>query len=459
MAAVTELSSPLRIAIIGSGPSGFYAAESLLKSGTPVSIDLFDRLPTPYGLVRHGVAPDHERIKSITRMLARTGAHPAVRFLGNVEFGRDLTSADLERHYHAVIYAVGASADRQLGIPGENRPGSYSALEFVAWYNGHPDFADLLPDLSSETAVIIGLGNVAIDLARILAKSVAELRSTDIADHALEQLAESRVRDVFLIGRRGPAQMRFTTKELRELGELENADIHVRPEDLELDVSSSIEADSDPVIRRNLTALEGFAATIPRGRNRRLHLRFLRSPIALLGSDRVTAVQFERNELTGPPGLGVSATGTGEFEELPAGLVLRSVGYRGRALPGVPFDQARGVIPNRAGRVQDSPGGAVLPGAYTVGWIKRGPSGVIGSNKADALETVASLLADEQRTVEAAAAEPAAVTQLLTERRVDFVDFRDWEKLESLENRAGAEQGRPRVKFVEVAEMLRRIRN
>jgi ferredoxin--NADP+ reductase len=449
--------SPLRIAIIGAGPSGFYAAESLLKDAGPVSIDIIDRLPTPYGLVRHGVAPDHERIKTITRMLARTGSDPRVRFLGNVTFGQDLGHEDLRRHYHAIIYATGAARDRTLGIPGERLHGSYSATEFVAWYNGHPDYSMLEPDLSASTAVIIGMGNVAIDLARILAKSVDELRTTDIADHALERLAESKIRDIHLVGRRGPAQARFTTKELRELGQLENADIFVAASDLELDPSSSIEAASDPVTGRNLAALAGFAGQVPAGKPRRLHLRFLLSPSEFLGSDRLNEIRFERNELSGPPGLGVSARGTGHFETLSAGLALRSVGYRGTALPGVPFDERRAVIPNRAGRVLDAAGEAI-PGEYAVGWIKRGPSGVIGSNKADAMETVASLLADPRREIDGEAAAPEAVTGLLHERGVELIDFSGWEILEALENSAGAAQGRPRVKFVRVDEMLQRAR-
>jgi ferredoxin--NADP+ reductase len=448
--------SPHRVAIIGAGPSGFYAAETLLKDAGAVSIDIIDRLPTPYGLIRHGVAPDHERIKSITRMLARTGSDPRVRFLGNVTYGVHLTHADLKAHYHSIIYATGASRDRQLQVPGEELPGSYSATEFVAWYNGHPDYAGLDPDLSASTAVIIGLGNVAIDLARILAKSVDELRSTDIADHALERLAESRIRDIHLIGRRGPAQARFTTKELRELGALANADIHVAAGDLELDPSSSIEAQSDPLVQRNLAALQGFAAQPPAGRNRRLHLRFLLSPVELSGRDRLSEVRFERNELTGPPGLGVTARGTGDYEVIPAGLLLRSVGYRGSPLPGVPFDEQRAVIPNQAGRVLDD-SGAVVAGEYAVGWIKRGPSGVIGSNKADAMETVASLLADPRTRIAPEAADPAAVTRLLHDRGVRTVDFSDWEVLDRLEVISGQAQGRPRVKFVRIEEMLRQL--
>lgn len=454
---VTPPDIPLRVAVIGAGPSGFYAAESLLKGDETALVDVIDRLPTPYGLVRYGVAPDHERIKSVTRMLARIGADPRVRFLGNVQFGRDLDLADLMRHYHAVVFATGAPLDRNLGIPGEQLAGSLSATEFVAWYNGHPDYAHLEPDLGAEAAVVVGMGNVAVDVTRILAKSVDELKSTDMADHALEQLAESRVREIHMIGRRGPAQARFTTKELRELGELANADIVVDPRELELDPSSTIEAEGDPMVRRNLEVLGEFTRIPFQGKPRSVHLRFLLSPVELLGDERLREIRLERNVLSGAPGLGVTARGTGAFESIPAGLVFRSVGYRGTALTGVPFDDARAVIPNERGRVLAAPGGDAVPGLYAVGWIKRGPSGVIGSNKADAMETVAELLGDARREIAADDARPEAVTGLLRERGVRPVDFRGWEILDALETAAGVAQGRPRVKLTSVERMLKEL--
>ncbi len=456
MVAVTRESN-YRVAIVGAGPAGFYTAESLLKEHQGASVDLLDRLPTPYGLVRYGVAPDHHRMKSVAEMLARTGRHERARFLGNVEFGRDLDLSDLLRHYHAVVFAVGASQDRSLSIPGEHLPGSLSATEFVAWYNGHPDYRHLTPDLGADTAVVVGLGNVAVDVTRILAKSVDELRTTDIADHALEQLAESRIRDVIMLGRRGPAQARFTTKELRELGELEAADIVVEPAELELDPYSEMEAQSDNIVLRNLQVLQSFRDQAQRGKQRRVHLRFLRSPVELLGTDRVEALRVERNELLGAPGLGLSASGTGEFETLETGLVLRSVGYRGTELPGVPFSSERAVIPNDRGRVLDGPDGAAVPGLYTVGWIKRGPSGVIGSNKADGMETAASMLADEPRELDPAAADPAAIDRLLASRGVRPVTFADWERLDRIESERGEKSGRPRVKLTSIEDMLRAL--
>ncbi len=455
---VSQTDTPFRAAVIGAGPSGFYAAESILKGDPVATVDIIDRLPTPYGLVRYGVAPDHDKIKSVTGMLARTGGDPRVRFLGNVSLGADVSIDDLLRHYHAVILATGAPLDRQLGVPGEALPGSLSSTEFVAWYNGHPDFRELEPDLSATAAVVIGMGNVAVDVTRILAKSVDELSRTDIADHALEQLAESRVRDIYMIGRRGPAQARFTTKELRELGELANADIMIDPEELELDPSSRMEAESDRLITRNIEVLHGFAKTPWRDLPRTVHLRFRRSPVELSGSECLESVRLEVNELDGAPGLGVSATGTGVFEDLPAGLLLRSVGYRGRPLPGVPFDAARSVIPNFRGRVLDAERGDPVPGLYTVGWIKRGPSGVIGSNKADAMETVATMAEDARREIRPRDAQSEAVTLLLRERGVSFVDFRGWEILDAFEVAAGEPLGRPRVKVTSVDRMLELMR-
>lgn len=445
---------PLRVAVIGAGPAGFYTTEALLKQNDSVFIDIFDRLPAPYGLVRYGVAPDHHRIKSIEKLLARTGRDERVRFFGNVEFGRDLDLEDLQRHYHALVFATGAPLDRNLGVPGEDLPGSLSATEFVAWYNGHPDYRHLEPDLSAEAVAVIGLGNVAVDVTRILAKSVDELRATDIAAHALEQLAESRVRDIWLIGRRGPAQARFTTKELRELGELDNADISVDAAQLELDPYSEMEVAGDMLVQRNLQVLAGFAAAPVQGKPRHIRLRFLRSPLALLGTEKVTGLELAHNELQGAPGLGLKAMPTDVRETLEAGLVLRSIGYRGTALPGVPFDERRAVIPHEQGRVRCPSGEGHAAGLYTTGWIKRGPSGVIGSNKADALETAACILADEPPVLSPEAAAPEAIEHLLERRGVRFIRFSDWEELDRLELSRGAALGRPRLKFTDTTEML-----
>ena len=446
--------SPLRVAVVGAGPAGFYATEVLLKAHDDVSVDLLDRLPTPYGLVRYGVAPDHQKIKSITRLYERTCRDPRVRFLGNVEFGRDLRLEDLKRHYHAVILSVGASTDRALDIPGEDLPGSLSATEFVAWYNGHPDYADLRPPLDAGRVAVIGMGNVAVDVTRILAKSAAELARTDIADHALEELQRSRVREIVMLGRRGPAQGKFTTKELRELGELANADIEVETEEVELDERSAAEIAGNPYLRKNVEVLQGFARQARQGKPRTVALRFFVSPVEIQGEERVERIVLERNRLRMTESGYLSAEGTGETLTLEVGLVLRSVGYRGVPLPGLPFDERRGVIPNDGGRVLDRAGGSPRPGEYVAGWIKRGPSGVIGTNKADATETVESLLADDLPRIDADAARPEAVTALLASRGVSFVSFRDWLALDRLELQRGEREGRPRVKIARLEEML-----
>ncbi|MEX2536221.1 MAG: FAD-dependent oxidoreductase [Trueperaceae bacterium] len=450
--------NPLRVAVIGAGPAGFYTAEALLKAREHVSVDLIDRLPTPFGLVRYGVAPDHQKLKSVTKMYDRTCNDPRVRFLGNVMFGSDLTRDDLLGHYHAVVYSVGAPADRVLGIPGEDLPGSMSATEFVAWYNGHPDYQQVEPPLDVDRVAVIGMGNVAVDVTRILAKSVAELGATDIADHALEHLASSKVRDVIMVGRRGPAQGKFTTKELRELGDLENADIEVDPRELEVDEASLASIEGAAVTKRNLEVLRGFVETPEYGKPRKVHLRFCLSPVEILGSERVEALKLERNRLEVREDGSIAAVPTGEFETWPVGLVLRSVGYRGTALPGVPFDERRSVIPNDAGRVLQRPGGEAVPSEYVAGWIKRGPSGVIGTNKADAMETVQSLLADTPREIDSQSAAPEAVTRLLESRGVEVVDYERWCALDRAEVAAGVAQGRPRVKLTDVNEMLMHCR-
>lgn len=448
-------SSSVRVAVIGAGPSGFYAAEALLRAREDVSIDLFDRLPAPFGLVRYGVAPDHQKIKSVTAMYDRTAHDPRVRFRGNVDVGRDITVEDLRRHYHAAIFAYGAPGDRRLGIPGEDLLGSLPATDFVAWYNGHPDYVDVAPPLDGATAVVVGVGNVAVDVARVLAKSVDELAVTDIADHALDALRGSKVREVIVLGRRGPAEAKFTTKELREFGELAEADPYVDPLDLDLPAASLAMLEQHAGAKRNVEVLREFAARTPRGARRRVAFRFLYSPRAIesdASGERVGAVVVERNRLEERADGSVAAVGTGVTERWPAQLVLRSVGYNGSALPGVPFDERRGIIPNREGRVLDAPGGAPVPGLYTAGWIKRGPSGVIGTNKADAMETVQALLSDTLPTP--ADPRPEAIDALLRRHGVDVVDFDQWRRIDRLELTMGEQQGRPRVKLVSRAELL-----
>ena len=449
---------PLRVAVVGAGPAGFFTAEALLRaSGLVCSIDVFNRLPTPYGLVREGVAPDHASIKKVTRKYARTAEEPNVRYFGNVTFGEDVDREDLLRHYHQVVYAVGAQSDRRMGIAGEDLPGSHPATEFVAWYNGHPDFADRSFDLSHQRAIVVGNGNVAVDVARILVTDPEILALTDIADHALDALRRSRVREVVMLGRRGPAQGKFTSVELKELGRLDGVDVVVDPADLDLDPASEAEAERSRVAKRNLHILRELSGRDSSGAGRRLVLKFLASPAEIVEADgHVGAVRIESNRLV-QTGDGTSRSeGTGEIRGLDAGLVLRSVGYRGVPLPDVPFDSERRLIPNLAGRVLDGPGGSVIPGEFVAGWIKRGPSGIIGTNKPDAAETVSEMLEEiaggEFRAP--AQPDPAAIVQLLESRGIRYVSFDDWRKLDEVETMEGAEQGRPRVKVVRVERML-----
>jgi ferredoxin--NADP+ reductase len=452
--------NPLRVAIIGAGPSGFYAAEQILKDPeTEAQVDLFDRLPTPYGLVRGGVAPDHPKIKSVTRVYERTAAKEGFRFFGNVEVGRDLNIADFESHYHAVMYTFGAEADRELGIPGEDLPGSYAATAFVGWYNAHPDYADREFGLDAvRRAVVIGNGNVAMDVSRMLALDEAELRRTDIADHAIDVLAGSAIEEIVVLGRRGPAQAAYTNPEIKELGELEEADVIVDPADVLLDPDSRAWIDSDDAdktARVNVEIVEEFSRREPTGKPKKIRLRFLSSPVEIRGGERVESIVIARNELKMADG-SLRAIDTGEREELECQLVLRSVGYTGVPLRGVPFDEKRGTILNDEGRVLDSHGGEHRTGHYTAGWIKRGPSGVIGTNKKDAQETVTHLLEDvaSGRLLSPADPGPEAIENLLAERKAHFVSFSGWEKIDHAEVTAGQPHERPRVKFVEVDQML-----
>jgi ferredoxin/flavodoxin---NADP+ reductase len=447
-----DATHPLRVLVVGAGPSGFYTAEALLKDFQDVSVDLLDRLPTPYGLVRYGVAPDHQKIKSVTKMYEKTSQDPRLRFLGNVNFGSDLTHAEAKKHYHAIVYTVGASADRNLGIPGENLIGSMSATEFVAWYNGHPDYCDRIRHLNAQHVAVVGVGNVAVDVTRILAKSVDELKTTDIADHALDVLKDSKVTDIYMLGRRGPAQAKFTTKELRELGELENADIIVNLDEVEVDAKSLESIANDPGMKKNVEILQEFSRKPLTGKPRRVHLRFLVSPVKLIGEDSVAQMRLEKNRLDE----NLNAVGTGEFETLPVEMVLRSVGYKGVALPDVPFDSKRGVIPNEAGRVLDAPGGTPVQGEYVAGWIKRGPSGVVGTNKADAHDTVKMLVADQANLIAISAddARPEAINKLLDDKNISYISFKHWQALDAHELQLGMAQGRPRVKVTSIAQML-----
>ncbi len=453
--------SPLRVAIIGAGPSAFYAAEHLLKQdGLAVEVDMFDRLPTPFGLVRAGVAPDHQKIKTVTKAFAQVAADSRFRFYGYVEFGTDITLDDLRSRYHQVLFATGAQSDKRMNIPGEDLKGSHPATHFVAWYNGHPDFRDFRFELDAQTAVIVGVGNVAIDVARILCLSEAELRATDMADYAIDALINSRIRDVYLLGRRGPAQAAFTNPEIKEIGELAEADIIVRPEEAELDELSrtEVEEGGDRSLARKIELIQSYAGREPIGRKKRLHLRFLISPEELVAGSNgeVAAVRAVHNRLASSESGAISAIPTDERETIPAGLVFRSVGYRGAPLPGIPFHDRWGVILNRAGRILDDANQEPIPGLYTTGWIKRGPSGVIGTNKPDSVETASCMLEDYAagRTFSSACVPRAECEAFIRERKPNSLTFDDWRRLDELELAAGAAQGRPRVKFTSIESML-----
>jgi len=434
-----------RVAIVGAGPSGFYAAEQLLTAG--FSVDLYDALPTPYGLVRAGVAPDHPKIKSVTRVYEKTAKKDGFRFFGGVELGSDISREELLGRYHAVVYAVGTALDNRLGIEGEHRPGSVAATDFVAWYNGHPGFADHQFPLHVSRAVVIGNGNVAIDVARMLVLDPDELAPTDTADHALAGFGGASVKDVIIMGRRGPAQASFTNPELRELGDLARADVIVDPADLE---GIDLEA-LDPTPRRNVEILTEYSRREPEGKSHRIEFRFYRSPIELVGVEEdgdVEGLRVVKNEIVEG-----RAVATGEQEIIDCGLVVRSIGYRGRPLPGVPFDETRGLIRNDGGRITGEAGDP-MPGEYVVGWIKRGPSGVIGTNKKDAADTTSKLVED------AAAGRLNTPTvhddaePWLRDRVPGLVTWGDWQKIDAHETTAGQAQGRPRVKLVRVPEML-----
>ena len=451
--------TPLRVAIIGSGPSAFYAADYLQKQEQfPAEIDMFERLPTPFGLVRGGVAPDHPKIKSVTRVFDKTASHPDFRFYGNVMLGRDISRADLSMYYHVIIYAVGAQTDRRLNIPGEDLPGSHNATEFVGWYNGHPDYCGSEFDLSQERVAIIGNGNVAMDVARILTRTREELMVTDIADCAIDELINSRVREIYVFGRRGPIQAKFTPPELKELGELTDTTVAVVHDEIELDPLSRayLLAGNDRAAEQNHQMLRQYSQNGHLPRSRKIILRFMMSPVEIIGTRRVEAIKLVKNELYRRDDGSLAPRSTDQFETIPVGLVFRSIGYQGVPLPGVPFDLSRNVIPNIEGRVVNTTG-QHLAGEYVVGWIKRGPSGIIGTNKPDAHETVGHLLEDAARGKTLKPLFPtreAAEENLLRKRDIDFVTYDDWRLLDRLEIEHGEAIGRPRVKFTSVEDMM-----
>jgi ferredoxin--NADP+ reductase len=445
----------LQVAVVGSGPAAFYAAGHLLASeDPPAEVDMIERLPTPWGLVRLGVAPDHPNLKTVSRAFEKIAQRPGFRFLGNVEVGRDLTHDELLERYDAVVYAVGSQTDRRLGIPGEDLPGSWAATELVAWYNGHPDFQGLEFDLSVERAVVVGNGNVALDVARMLALTEEELAPTDATDRAIEAILASGLREIVVLGRRGPVQAAWTSTELGEMGELAGADVILDPAELELDPASEAELEaSSNLVHRNVEILRDFAAREPTGKPKSVRLRFRVSPVAILGDDHVEGVEVVRNRIEPDEQGRVRAVPTEEREVIPCGLVFRSVGYHGVELPGVPFDKRSGTIPNDGGRVLDA-SATPLPGVYVAGWIKRGPTGVIGTNKKDATETVELLLEDARAGRLPARARSATLDDLLAERGVEVVTYVGWEAIDAGERAAGGPQGRPRVKLCTWDELL-----
>ena len=437
---------PLRVAIVGSGPSGFYAADYLLRSGMNVHVHMFERLPTPFGLVRFGVAPDHAKIRNVIKVYAKTAQHPNYRFWGNITIGSDITMDELRAEFDAVILAFGAQTDRKLNIPGVDLPRSYTATEFCAWYNSHPDYRDREFDLSHPVAMVMGQGNVAMDVARVLAKTSEQLSTTDMASHAVDALADSQVREVHVVGRRGPAQAAFTPKEIKELGEIEGCDIIVNPDDLRINENCAIELElpGNEANKRNMEILREFADRKPTGAPRKIIIHFFKSPIKLRGNGGVEQVVLERNKLVGEPGAR-KARGTGETETLDCQVFFRSIGYHGVPIEGTPFDEGKGVVPNESGRVE--------PGLYAVGWIKRGPSGLIGTNKKDSEESVDKLF-DDLKRLEPKARDDSGLRAILKQRGVRPVSYEDWLKIDAAEVERGQAKGKPRDNFTRIDEMI-----
>lgn len=430
----------INVAVIGSGPSGFYTVEALKKSGRDVRVDMIERLPTPFGLIRGGVAPDHQTTKKVARVYEKTAQTEGVGYFGNVEVGRDVSLEELKGMYDAIVLAVGAPRDRKLGIPGEDKTGVFGSADFVGWYNGHPDFTDLKPDLNTETVVVIGNGNVAIDAARVLVKTEAEMAATDIADHAAAAIRDSGITDVYMVGRRGPIEAKFTNVELREMGKLENCvplvDARVLPDSVEGEWS-----DRDQRLKeRNLATMKEFLEVDPAGKDKRVHFSFYAKPVEILGGAAVEGIRMERTRVEDG-----RSVGTGEFFEIACGLVIPAIGYYSEPFPGVPFDEAAGIVVHEDGRVGD--------GVYAVGWIKRGPTGVIGSNKPDG-ETAANQILED--ITDGTKPGHEALAALLAERSVRVVDYSDWKKIDEAEARS-AREGAPRRKFVTVDDMVKAL--
>ncbi len=449
----------LNVAIVGSGPSGFYAAEALLKNQSlKASVDMLDRLPTPFGLIRGGVAPDHAKIKGVTKVYDRVAGLPGFRFFGNVALGRDIAVSDLREHYDAVIYAMGNETDRKLGVPGEDLEGSRTATEFVAWYNGHPDYRDLKFDLSCENAAVVGIGNVAMDVTRILGKTPDSLAGTDMADYAVEALRESKIKNIYVFGRRGPAQAAFTPKEIIEIGDDPAIQLIVKPEDAELDSLSKeyYDTKADANERKNVDYLLKISKEGDKAGAKKVHLRLLVSPVELLGEDgKVRAVKIEKNELYKKDDGSLRPRGSGRFEEIPIGILFRSVGYFGVPTPGVAFDEKKGRVSNKEGRVTDPKTGEPLSGEYVVGWAKRGPSGLIGTNRACSVATVGHIESDiKEGKLAAGGKSPDAALAMIKAKQPEFVTFDDWRLLDKMELDNGAAKGKSRLKFTKISDML-----
>jgi ferredoxin--NADP+ reductase len=445
---------PLRVAIVGAGPAGVYAADVLMKSDTPVSIDLFERQPAPFGLIRYGVAPDHPRIKGIVKALHQVLSKPELRLLGNVEYGVDLKLDDLRRHYDAVIFTTGAEKDRDLDIPGIDLPGSFGGADFVSWFDGHPDVPREWP-LEAESIAVVGAGNVGLDVARMLSKTADELLVTEIPDNVYQGLKASPVREVHVFARRGPAQAKFTPLELRELDHSPNVEVIVDPEDIEYDDGSVAAINSDNQTKLVVRELEKYAMRDVGDRPRRLHLHFFESPVEVLGDGKVEAFRTERTELTGDG----NVRGTGVFHDWPVQAVYRCVGYRSTELPGLPWDNRNHVVPHAAGRVLDLDG-TPLPGLYVNGWVKRGPVGLIGHTKGDAIETVGSILSDLDSLPLASEPDPESITELLASKGISYTTWDGWQLLDAHEQSLGVAYGpvgdkpRERVKVVERETMI-----
>ncbi len=455
----------IRVAIIGSGPAGFYACEHLFKKQEhSFSIDMFDKLPTPHGLVRTGVAPDHQKIKLVTRVYDKIASNPNFRFFGLVEYGVHITIEDLKKHYHIIVFATGAQTDRMMNIPGEELEGSHTATEFVAWYNGHPDYKDYKFDLSQEKVAIVGVGNVAVDVARILCRTEGELMETDIADYALDALKNSNIKEVYLLGRRGPAQAAFTNPEVRELGALDDAHAITRIEEVELDefTKEFLEKEEDRSLVKKIEILNAYSEDIEFQKSKKLHIRFLVSPTEIIGDEegKVKAIKLVKNELYKTEDGSLRPRATDETEELEVGLVFRSIGYQGVPLPEVPFHEKWGVIHNDKGRIVDPETGDHLHGQYSTGWIKRGPTGVIGTNKQDSGETVECIIEDilANKHIVPEKPHPDQLLELITKRQPDYFSYDDWLRLNELEISRGEAAGRPRLKYTSVEDMINAVK-